>query len=277
MSQHHTDDHDRGLAFDLGTLLKRRQVLSLLGVAGTLEACGGPPSHSEPNKTATAADGTICIKDPAETNGPFPGDGTNSKNGSTVNVLTQSGIIREDIRGSFGAMTPTATGTNMSLAVQLIDVSNACKPLANHVIYVWHCDVDGRYSLYDDTDRNYLRGVGISDANGMVKFMTVFPGCYDGRWPHIHFEVFASQEKAVSGKDSLLISQFALPADVCKSVYDATAAYAASVKNLTATTLDADMVFADNTAEQKAAMTLKVTGDVAKGLAATGVVGVVVS
>ena len=59
-------------------------------------------------------------------------------------------------------------------------------------VYLWHCDADGNDSLYSNgvTGENYLRGVQEADANGQVHFTTIVPGCYAGRWPHIHFEVF---------------------------------------------------------------------------------------
>ena len=122
------DIHDRGLAFD------RRRMFTLMGIAGTgtlLAACDlfGPPRHSEPNRTATAADGSTCIKAPAETSGPFPGDGSNARKGSTLNVLPQSGIVRTDIRPSFGGMKPVAAGTQLDLTIALVDVSNGCAPL----------------------------------------------------------------------------------------------------------------------------------------------------
>jgi protocatechuate 3,4-dioxygenase beta subunit len=40
------------------------------------------------------------------------------------------------------------------------------------------------------TTESYLRGVQVTDSNGQVTFTTIYPACYSGRWPHIHFEVF---------------------------------------------------------------------------------------
>ncbi len=275
-AEHDSDDHDRGLAFDLGALIERRRLLGLVGVAGAsafLAACnysfGG-----EANRTGKAADGSICLKDPAETEGPFPADGSNAKNGVTQNVLTQSGVMRQDVRTSFAGMTPVADGVPVDLTITLVDISKSCALKAGHVVYIWHCDAEGRYSLYDATDRNYLRGVGITDDTGVVKFTTVFPGCYPGRWPHIHFEVFADQAAAVAGKASLLVSQFALPGDVAKTLYDAVQIYSDSVANLAALSLDRDLVFSDNTAKQKSAMTLKLAGDAKAGFKATGTIGI---
>ena len=84
-------DHDHGLAFDLKTLMERRRVLGLAGLA-VIAGCN-PFGGGEATMSANAADGAVCVKDPAETAGPFPGDGTNKKAGQTVNVLTQSGVV----------------------------------------------------------------------------------------------------------------------------------------------------------------------------------------
>lgn len=275
----HDHDHDKGLAFDLKTLMSRRGAVALLGLAGVGAALayvklGGMPGGAEANVTAAGADGAVCVKDPVETNGPFPGDGTNKLNGQTVNVLTETGIQRGDIRPSFGNMTVVADGVPLDLVIRVVDVGAACAPLAGHAVYIWHCNAEGKYSLYDLPDSNALRGVGITDAKGEVRFTSIVPGCYDGRWPHIHFEVFADAAHAVSGADSLLISQFAMPQAAVSGVYDTSALYTASIANLAAASLAGDNVFGDNTAEQIAMQTPVMTGDAVAGFAASVVVGI---
>ena len=277
-NSNHDDDHDRGLAFDLSTLMGRRQLLGLFGTASAglaLSAClPGPAGSSEPNVMATGAAGQSCIKTPVETQGPFPADGSNRKSGSIANVLKQSGVVRQDIRSSFGSLTGVAQGVQSDIAITLVDIGDACKPLAGHVVYIWHCDAEGRYSIYDLEGAYYLRGVGVTDENGQVRFTTVFPGCYAGRWPHIHFEVFESAQKAATSDDSILISQFALPEATCLSVYEANPVYAASVTNLAKSPLSSDGIFRDNTPEQLAAQTLVMSGDVAGRLAGAVTVGI---
>lgn len=270
---------DGGLARDLSLTLSRRRALGLLGATGAgalLPACDflGPPGHAEPNLTAFAADGTVCMKMPSETAGPFPADGTNRLSGAITNVLTQSGVIRSDIRSSFGGLQGTASGSRLDLAIQLVDVRRACAPLAGYLVYIWSCDARGKYSLYEIADCNYLRGAGVTNAEGSVTLTTVFPGCYPGRWPHIHFEVFASAEKAGSGRESLLTSQFAFPADVCNSLYGAGGDYVGSGKNLAKLSIATDGIFRDSTPEQIAAQTLKLAGDAETGYNSTVIVGV---
>lgn len=269
------DHESEGLAADLPHLTRRRLIvgsLALGGAALSLWAVRGGAA----TVTGTAADGTVCLANPAETPGPFPADGTNVRDGRTVDILTEEGVIREDIRTSIGGLEPVAEGVPVTLDITLFDVSRACAPLGGMAVYVWHCDAVGVYSIYGAGDRNYLRGVGISDAEGRVRFSTVFPACYDGRWPHIHFEVFSSAERAVSGRVALLTSQFALPEAECRAVYSGHPLYAASLANLERVSLVRDGIFRDATEAELQAQTLLLEGDPTSGYRATGRVGMVI-
>lgn len=269
--------HIHGLAHDLPHLLKRRGVLRLagLGAAATLAtACDGWPSaKSEPNVSGTAADGTTCLTLPQETNGPFPADGSNSASGSLANVLTNMNIVRQDIRPNLAPSTKLAEGVRMDIVIRLVNVKDACKPLPKMLVYNWHCDAAGKYSIYELPDDTYLRGVAVTDDKGEAPVTTIFPGCYNGRWPHIHFEVFNGWSQSLTVKDSLLVSQFALPETTCKAVYDAHPAYAASKAALGGVSLAGDGIFRDNTPEQVASQTLAMTGNATESFKATVTVG----
>ncbi len=237
--------HHASLAETL-QVLERRRVLKLLGAAGLAATLPG---------SAFA-----CTLIPSETAGPYPGDGTNGPN-----VLTQSGIVRSDIRSSFGsAGTTMATGTLMSITLQLVSTSTSCAPIAGAAVYLWHCNASGGYSLYSQgvTGQNYLRGVQVSDANGEVTFTTIFPGCYSGRWPHIHFEIYRSIDQATSGANAVRTSQLAIPESVCRTVYAQTSLYPGSTNNLNGVTLANDNVFRDDQAVHQLAT---VTGDTTNG------------
>ena len=255
MTQVHFDSDFRS---DMQMILNRRTLL--LGGAGlVLAGCNvWPFTQAEANVTGQTADGSACIKLPGEMVGPFPADGTNRIAGETVNVLDKLGVIREDIRNSFDGLTDVAGGVPLALNLKLVNVSNACMPLRDHVIYIWQCDAAGQYSLYERKTANYLRGAAVTDADGIAKITTVFPGCYPGRWPHLHVEIFASKETAVKGSASLLTSQFAFKKKDCDAVYTSHPAYAASPANLAKLSLTGDMIFANNTAEQLAAQTLAI-------------------
>jgi protocatechuate 3,4-dioxygenase beta subunit len=280
----HTDhdaeeDLDRGLAFDVSTLLERRRALKLMagaGLAAVLAACGSSskgstaasPSSTSSSTSASssssgAAAGVATI--PEETAGPFPGDGSNGPN-----VLTESGIVRRDIRSSFGSSTTVAKGVPLTVKLKIVDSSTGAAQ-AGTAVYIWHCDIDGQYSMYGQgvTNENYLRGVQEADGNGEVSFTSVFPAAYSGRWPHIHFEVYPSLDEATKAGSPTATSQLALPKDSCDLVY-ATDGYSQSIRNLAQTSLARDMVFSDG-AELE---TPTVTGDVSSGLAASLTIGV---
>ncbi len=220
--------------------------------------------------TGTAADGSICVQQPAATAGPFPADGSNMRAGQTVNILTEAGVIRDDIRPSIAGLSPVAEGVPLQLEITLVDVDRACAAFVGHAVYLWQCDAAGAYSIYDAPDRNYLRGVAISDADGRLRLTTVFPGCYPGRWPHLHFEVFASAEQAVSGGAALLTGQFALPEDACREVYAGQGLYASSGPALDGVSLTRDGIFRRSATEELAAQTLALMGSPRQGFVATG-------
>ena len=253
-------DHDRGLLYDLGTM-NRRRALGLLGGVGALAALAacstgtgttatgsstsatssGTSSSSGSSSTSSAsADGTLT-EVPDETGGPYPADGSNG-----VNVLDDSGIVRADIRSSFGSSTTTAAGVPLTIKLTVRDTSTGA-PKTGAAVYLWHCDREGQYSLYSRavTGENYLRGVQETDATGTVTFTSIFPACYSGRWPHIHFEVYSSVAGATSSGPIVKTSQIALPQEACDAVY-ATDGYSASVGNLSQVTLQRDNVFGND-------------------------------
>ena len=269
------DQHDHGpegLAADLPHLMTRRVLVTGMvmgGAALSLWAARGGAGAM----TGTAPDGSVCLQQPGATAGPFPADGSNTRAGQTINILTEAGVIREDIRPSIGGLTPVADGVPLRLEVTLVDVGRACAPLAGHAVYLWQCDAEAVYSIYGAQDRNYLRGVAISDSEGRLRLTTVFPGCYPGRWPHLHFEVFASADAAVGGGEALLTGQFALPEAACRAVYADVPLYAGSLAALDGVSLVRDGVFRASTAAELAAQTLTLAGDSAAGYRATGQVG----
>jgi protocatechuate 3,4-dioxygenase beta subunit len=274
---HELEDHDRGLVFDLNTM-DRRRVLKLLGFGGlsaslfTIVGCGpsgatGTPVASAAATDASVASGASCAVIPEETAGPFPGDGSNGPN-----VLSEDGVVRTDIRSSFGSSTTVAEGVPLAIKLTIQDAGGDCAPLTGAAVYLWHCDRDGGYSLYSQavSDENYLRGVQEADDSGLVTFQSIFPACYSGRWPHIHFEVYPSLELAKDEGNRIATSQIALPKDACDLVY-ATDGYSQSVQNLSQVSLASDNVFRDDSAVRQLG---NVTGDVAGGLTVTATIPV---
>jgi len=271
---------DQGAPFDIRTMMSRRMVLSLVGLGASgavLAACAPMASNtastsaatpmptitSTPSSSATSAAiaAVPAAEIPDETAGPYPGDGSNGPD-----ALADSGIVRQDIRSSIGGGT-TAAGVPLTFSLNILDMANGDAPFAGVAVYAWHCDASGGYSMYSSgiEDETYLRGVQVADADGRVSFTSIFPGCYSGRWPHIHFEVYPTAADVTDAANAIATSQIALPQSACEAVY-ATAGYDGSTENLAQTSLSADNVFGDDGgALQIAAM----SGDSAKGYTAT--------
>jgi protocatechuate 3,4-dioxygenase beta subunit len=283
------EDHDRGLVHDLQTLVDRRKALTLiggLGVAGALAACStGTASVSTAGSstgttgaagaagvatsaatTAATATGTDLVEAPDETAGPYPGDGSNGQN-----VLDDSGIVRQDIRSSFGSSSTTAEGVPLTVKLTVKDLATS-SALVGAAVYVWHCDRDGNYSMYsqDAVEENYLRGVQATDESGTATFTSVFPACYPGRWPHIHFEVYEKLSDATSSGPIVKTSQIALPQAACDTVY-ATTGYEQSAGTLAQVSLERDNVFSDDAAVHQLAT---MSGGASTGYTAALTIGV---
>ena len=274
------DEDHRGLVYDIRTLVDRRRALGLfggIGVTALLAACAAPETPPTASATATAttpstsatpsAEASAPVTEvPDETGGPYPADGSNG-----VNVLDDSGIVRSDIRSSFGSSTAVAEGVPLTIALTVRDAA-AGSALVGAGVYLWHCDRGGDYSLYSDgrEDVNYLRGVQETDSTGTVRFTSVYPACYSGRWPHIHFEVYSDVANAVASGPIVKTSQIALPEEANALVY-ATSGYEQSVSNLSQVSLTSDNVFSDDGAIHQLAT---MSGDASGGYVAALTIGV---
>lgn len=278
--EHELEDFDRGLAFDLGTLMERRRALQMMAGAGAvafLAACGSDSSIAnttaettanttgstaagvdttaaatttvEATDTAAAGTATCTTQVPEETAGPYPGDGSNGPD-----ILTEPDVVRSDITTSIGSFSGTAEGVPASISLTVLDSSSGCAPLKGGAVYLWHADKDGHYSMYTAPDASYLRGVQEADANGNVTFQSIWPGCYDGRWPHIHFEVYPTLADALEASNRITTSQIALPQAECELVYVADG-YDSSPGNLKKVSLSTDNVFSDGWDQELATAT----------------------
>lgn len=142
-----------------------------------------------------------------------------------------------------------AEGVPLTVTMNVIDMANGNAAMTGAAVYLWHADAQGRYSMYSD---------------GTVTFTTVWPGCYDGRWPHLHFEVFPDKASITDATNNVLTSQIAMPAEQSSQVY-ATSAYDGSTANFAKVSLETDNVFSDGYETQLP----QITGSVAKGFAIT--------
>jgi protocatechuate 3,4-dioxygenase beta subunit len=246
--------------------LDRRRMLAgmALGLGGAaLVACGG---------RAGAQAAATCSATPTETRGPFPADGSNGRP-LPVNVLAMDGVVRGDIRQSFAGMTGRAEGVPIELELTLAREAG-CSPLPGHAIYLWQNDAAGAYSLYDLPGENYLRGLQPADGEGRVRFTAIVPGCYGGRYPHCHFEVFASTEAALRGEAPLLVSQLGFPDAECRAIYRDDKRYGASLGNLDNLPIERDFVFADSNADGRNRQTIALNGRPTESYRGTALVAI---
>ncbi len=252
------------LATDLAEMATRRWALRLgATIAGgaALAACGG--------RAGAQTDNPACVATPSEIRGPFPADGT--QRGRALNILAEQGLVRRDIRDSIAGLEGRAEGAPLELDLRVVEATG-CAPLAGRAVYLWQCDALGAYSMYNREDVNYLRGLQPADADGLVRFTTIVPGCYGGRAPHVHLEVFESVAAATGGAPDLLVSQLALSTSDAERIYAARDDYGDSLANLARWPAERDWLLAGDSPEVQAAQTIAMTGDPARGYRGTATI-----
>ncbi len=152
-------------------------MLTVLGTA--LTALWSRPSNGQ---SATPGQGDaelMCVATPEQTEGPYFVD----------EHLNRSDIRSDPVDGSI------RPGLPLNLQIRVSGIGPAgCQPLVGAIVDIWHCDAQGVYS--DVSDRRFrtvgsrfLRGYQVTDTSGSVRFVTIYPGWYQGRAVHIHFKI----------------------------------------------------------------------------------------
>jgi len=176
----------------VGHVLSRREAVKLLALTSSAAMMGLRSPRSMFGATRPTDDVLPgCIVRPELTEGPY---------------FVDHQLNRSDIRGEAGG-TSLKAGVPLSLAFNIAQVANKqCAPLAGAIVDVWHCDADGTYSGVNDgmvgfntVGKRYLRGFQTTDANGIARFSTIYPGWYQGRAVHIHFKIRTTVPTAITG------------------------------------------------------------------------------
>lgn len=151
------------------------------------------------DNTQTTTDPNACDTSPKETLGPFP-------------LKSPMDFVRANIVGD-------RNGVPLMVNLVIQDVNASCQALSDVYVDIWQCDAKGNYSEYSGqldgnfTNEHFLRGRQLTNKDGQVSFITIYPGWYPGRAPHIHVEILNKNEK------SLLVTQIAFPEETSKDVY----------------------------------------------------------
>ena len=142
--------------------------------ATTTTGAGSATTATDGSLTALFDNSATCSVTPGETEGPFYLD------------VEQ---IRRDITGG-------KDGTPLRLALRVRDAGD-CTPISDAVVDIWHADAEGSV-LREQVRAPYLRGMQVTDADGITQFDTIYPGAYQGRTVHIHAKVHLDNSTALT-------------------------------------------------------------------------------
>lgn len=205
--------------------MKRSDFLKIAGLAGIGVVVPFKRARTMPRPATPKAElpeGVDCVLSPQEEVGPYP-----------LDLHNNSAMFRQDI-------TEGRAGLPFDMTLTVVNVNSNCTPITNARIDIWHCDKDGVYSGYAQPGANtvgqtFMRGIQMTDANGQVKFNTIYPGWYSGRVTHIHLQIFLNSILSAT-------TQVAYPDDLTQTVYT-TPLYAARGQNTSVVNNAADHVF----------------------------------
>lgn len=191
--------------------LSRRQIILGLGAAGTGSLLA--PFISLKGKSATISPSKLptCIVYPEQTEGPF---------------YFAANLIRKDI-------TEGRPGTHLDLKLRIVD-AESCTPIQDAIVDIWSCDAAGEYSGYEtvytpegefkeqkglpkdqqkhandnrpqfheepNNEKKFMRGAQVTNADGEVEFLTIYPGWYPDRAPHIHIKVYVNDSEVFTSQ-----------------------------------------------------------------------------
>lgn len=199
------DDHQ------IGYMLSRREALGVFGMTGLMMISGCRPARHSMTDTALSGAGLgtgsgTCIARPASTEGPYFVD----------ERLNRSDIRTDPSNGEIKPGAPLTVTFNVSRLS-----ANACTPIAGLVVDLWQCDHLGVYSdvvdpRFDTKGKRFLRGFQTTDANGVARFTTIYPGWYAGRPAHLHFKIRSASS---SGRGFDFTSQLYFEDKVTDEVY----------------------------------------------------------
>jgi protocatechuate 3,4-dioxygenase beta subunit len=253
------------------TRLSRRDLLGFAAagaasvvVSQILLGCG---SVTGSDNTGTTTDSTStggsgnasCVLTAALTEGPYFVD----------EKLERSDIRSDPVTGAVSEGVPLSLTFNVSRVAD-----SACTPLTGAYLDVWHCDASGTYSDVSGNGNGsggaghkFLRGYQITDASGVAKFQTIYPGWYQGRAVHVHFKLrlFAGSTKTYEFTSQFFFDESLTDAVHAQSPY--------SSKGTRDTRNTTDGIYNSLSATEKAALTLQTTasGDGYAGVIDLGV------
>ncbi|MET7916258.1 intradiol ring-cleavage dioxygenase [Streptomyces avermitilis] len=282
-AQHEQNDNDvpQPVSHRRDKSVQRRRVLiggGTMAVAGGLAIAGmasADPVTESTTKADTSGSATTSASASATTSA------TTSSGVCTLNAEVTEGpysldgaLVREDIRED-------KEGVEVQYTLTVVDTANDCAPLADALVEIWHCDALGEYSGFvgrnghtEEDDGTFLRGGQLTDSDGQVKLISIWPGHYVSRAVHVHLRVHTDvtlTDDSYTGGEVIHTGQLFFDADINTEI-QAISPY--SDNTTKETQLDDDSIYDDGGASSGLLTLTALGSSVSDGYKATLTVGV---
>jgi len=221
-----------------------------------LSRCGGAdPAEAGAAGGTDGGTGNACVLDPTTTKGPY-----------WVDERLNRSDVRSDTNGRANPNPRPGLPLTLQISVQAFS-AGACTQLQGAQVDLWHCDASGIYSDVQGSTagQNFLRGYQVTDASGIARFTTIYPGWYSGRTVHIHVKVRLFD--GLSNTTTEATTQLFFDDAVTDSVFSSVAPYNARAARDTRNP-------ADNIYGNQGMLLLGLRGDTASGYSASISLGV---
>ena len=159
----------------------RRELLAgagVVGLSGLAHAQIAGAHSTDASRLGRSVLTRTCVIAPTATPGPF---------------YVNSQLLRKDI-------TEGQPGLPLTVILKIVREQD-CQPIMDAVADLWHCHAVGAYSGFASegtAGESWLRGIQVSDVNGIVCFETIFPGWYTGRTTHFHLKVHLNDQTVLT-------------------------------------------------------------------------------
>ena len=173
-------------------------MFGTVSLGALLGACGGSGESATTSTPVPTSEGGTATVEPQTSSGSQLVEKLDASATCAQAVEQTEGPYYFDVDSIRSDIREDREGTRLELALR-VRSAGECEPIGNAVVDIWHCDAGGAYSGFEAGEgERFLRGAQVTNAEGIAKFTTIYPGWYEGRTVHIHAKVHLDRQTVLT-------------------------------------------------------------------------------